>query len=66
MSKLPYLACAATLLLVGAKPQTEMFSKYKPIEAYEIRPGGLVIPRYAQGTGKFAKSGWRSAVIRPN
>jgi hypothetical protein len=48
MSRLPYLACAATVLLVGAKPQTEMFSKYKPIEAYEVRPGVVAMPRYAQ------------------
>jgi hypothetical protein len=25
-----------------------MFPKYKPIEAYEIRPGVLAMPRYAQ------------------
>lgn len=48
MPKLPCLACLATLLLMVAKPQTEMFSKYKSIEAYEIRPGVFAMPRYAE------------------
>jgi len=48
MSRLPYLACVATVLLIGAKPQTEMFSKYKPVEAYELRPGILAMPKYAE------------------
>lgn len=46
MSKLPYLACIAVLLLLGAKSQNEMFAKYKQVEAYEIRPGVLAMPRY--------------------
>ena len=48
MSRLPYLACAAALFMIGAKPQTEMFAKYKPVEAYEIRPGVLAMPRYTE------------------
>jgi hypothetical protein len=48
MSKMPYFACAAALLLLGAKPQSNLFAKYKPVEAYEIRPGVLAMPRYAE------------------
>jgi hypothetical protein len=48
MSKLPYFACAACLLLLGAKPQNEMFAKFNSVEAYEIRPGMLAMPKYAE------------------
>lgn len=47
MSKLIGLACAVVLLIPGAKPQTDQFSKYKAVEAYEIRPGILMMPRYS-------------------
>jgi hypothetical protein len=48
MSMLPYLAGAAALVLVGAQPQIELFAKYKHVKAYEIRPGALAMPRYAE------------------
>jgi hypothetical protein len=38
---------AAVLLLVAASPVRERFAKYKTVEAYEIRPGILMMPRYA-------------------
>ncbi len=47
MSKLIGLACAVVLLVPGAKLQTDQFSKYKTVEAYEIRPGILMMPRYS-------------------
>jgi hypothetical protein len=46
MSKLISLAFAAVLLL-SANPVRENFAKYKAIEAYEIRPGVLMMPRYS-------------------
>jgi hypothetical protein len=48
MSRLLGFVCIATILLLGAKPQNEMFSKYKSVEAYEIRPGVLAMPRYTE------------------
>jgi hypothetical protein len=38
---------AALLLLFAANPAREKFAKYKAVEAYEIRPGILMMPRYA-------------------
>ena len=38
---------AAVLLLAAANPAREKFAKYKAVEAYEIRPGILMMPRYA-------------------
>jgi hypothetical protein len=47
MSKLIGLAFAAMFLLPSASPVRENFAKYKAIEAYEIRPGILMMPRYS-------------------
>ena len=47
MLKLIGLACTAILLLFVAKPQSDKFSKYKTVEAYEIRPGILMVPTYS-------------------
>jgi hypothetical protein len=47
MAKLIGLAFAASLLLLSANPDRERFGKYKVIEAYEIRPGILIMPRYS-------------------
>jgi hypothetical protein len=48
MSKLIGLCFAATtLLLLSANPAHEKFAKYKAVEAYEIRPGVLMMPRYS-------------------
>ena len=38
---------AVVLLLVAANPAREKFAKYKTVEAYEIRPGILMMPRYS-------------------
>ncbi len=47
MAKLIGLVCALALLLFPAKPQNERFSKYKRVEAYEVRPGVLMMPAYS-------------------
>jgi hypothetical protein len=47
MSKLIGLAFAAMLLLLSAHPGREQFAKYKAVEAYEVRPGILMMPRYS-------------------
>jgi hypothetical protein len=36
----------ALLLLGAAEPGRERFAKYKAIEAYEVRPGFIALPRY--------------------
>ena len=47
MSKLIGMGLAAVLLLVQGGTTHQNFAKYKSIEAYEIRPGILMMPRYA-------------------
>jgi hypothetical protein len=47
MLKVIGLACMSMLLLFYASPQSSRFSGYKTVEAYEIRPGILMMPRYA-------------------
>jgi hypothetical protein len=47
MSKLIALSVLAMLLVPTSNPGRERFAKYKAIEAYEIRPGILVMPRYS-------------------
>ncbi len=47
MSKLVGLACTAMILLSAGRPQGNKFSKYQTIEAYEIRPEILMMPRYS-------------------
>ncbi|HEY6252363.1 MAG TPA: hypothetical protein VI685_20605 [Candidatus Angelobacter sp.] len=48
MLKLSFLVCAVALLFPSEGPQNGKFSKYKPVEAYEIRPGILMMPKYAE------------------
>lgn len=48
MSKLIGVIWIAVLLFPIASAQSDHFSKYKAIEAYEIRPGILMMPRYAE------------------
>ncbi len=47
MMRLIGMACAIAFLLFPTKPQFERFSKYKRVEAYEVRPGILMMPRYS-------------------
>jgi len=48
MSRFIGLACVCMLLFPVIRPQGgDRFSKYQPVEAYEIRPGILMMPRYS-------------------
>ncbi len=47
MSKLIASVVAGILLLPALNTGRERFAKYKPVEAYEIRPGILMMPRYS-------------------
>lgn len=47
MTRLTGLACAIAFLFLPVNFQNEQFSKYKRVEAYEVRPGILMMPRYA-------------------
>jgi hypothetical protein len=47
MSKLIVSLVAAALLISAPNPDREKFKKYKAVEAYEIRPGILMMPRYS-------------------
>ena len=48
MLKLSILACVMALLFLPTGPQNGKFSKYKAVAAYEIRPGILMMPKYAE------------------
>lgn len=47
MSKLISMVVAAMFLLPTTNPDRQKFAKYRSVEAYEIRPGILMMPRYA-------------------
>jgi hypothetical protein len=47
MSKLIASVLAAMLFLSTSNLGREKFAKYKAVEAYEIRPGILMMPRYS-------------------
>jgi hypothetical protein len=44
------------MLLLSLNPAHEQFAKYKAIEAYEVRPGILMMPRYS-GDGQVCEIG---------
>jgi len=64
MSRLVGLAFAVALLLSSANPVREAFSRYKVIEAYEIRPGILVMPRYS-ADGQLCEVGLQRRLYSP-
>jgi hypothetical protein len=47
MLKLIGLVCTSMFLLSSATPQNSEFPAYKAVEVYEIRPGILMMPTYA-------------------
>ena len=47
MSKIVGLTCTFVFLFLVARPHSDKFVKYKAVEAYEIRPGILMMPRYS-------------------
>jgi hypothetical protein len=47
MWKVTIFVCSLALVAIAAKPQNDMFMKYKAVEAYEIRPGILMMPKYS-------------------
>jgi hypothetical protein len=49
MTKWIALACAMAFVFLPTNSQNERFSKYKRIEAYQIRPGIMIIPKYSTG-----------------
>jgi hypothetical protein len=47
MLKVIGLASTIVLLVTSASPQRSRFSAYKAVEAYEVRPGILMMPTYS-------------------
>jgi len=47
MSKLISSIIAVLLLVTSVNPDRERFAKYKSVEAYEVRPGLLMLPTYS-------------------
>ena len=54
MARLISVACVVALLLPIAEPQHGRFSGDTPVEAYEIRPGILIMPKYT-GDGQLCQ-----------
>src|ERR1700727_2965781 len=48
MSQLIGLACTLMLLFSAQNAHGDRFLKFKAVEAYEIRPGILMMPRYTE------------------
>jgi len=51
-------------VLLCTKPEAARFSKYKPIESYQIRPGILIMPRYSQD-GQVCEIGVEKRLYSP-
>jgi len=47
MSRLAGLLCVTAFLLLHVNFRNERFSKYTQVDAYEVRPGILMMPRYS-------------------
>jgi hypothetical protein len=41
-----FIGLAVALFSLGSQPNSGVLSKYKKVEAYEIRPGVLAMPKY--------------------
>ena len=48
MAKIILSAACVLLLFITASPQKNPMTKYKAVEAYEIRPGILMLPTYSE------------------
>jgi hypothetical protein len=46
MSKFVGLSLSILIMLIAATTTQERFAKYRKVEAYEVRPGILAMPRY--------------------
>jgi hypothetical protein len=55
---------AVSLLLTTTNLFAEQFDKYKKIEAYEVRPGILVLPRYS-ADGEVCEIGIQKELYSP-
>lgn len=58
------VALLVTFILAGAGQQSEIFQKFRRIEAYEVRPGILMFPRYA-ANGKVCEIGIEGRAYSP-
>ena len=56
MRKTAQSICSAVLLLVVSKAQTSRLPQYRAVEAYEIRPGILMMPKYS-ADGQICEAG---------
>ena len=64
MSKIIGLACTAAVLFLFVGQQSGRFAKYKTVEAYEIRPGILMMPSYSDD-GQVCKIGLEKVHYSP-
>jgi hypothetical protein len=58
-------ACLTTFVLLGAQSHRDMFSKYKPLEAYEVHPTIMAVPRYA-ADGQVCEVGLQRMLYSPD
>jgi hypothetical protein len=58
-------ACSAAFLLLGVQSHRDMFSKYKPVEAYEVRPTVMAVPRYSTD-GQVCEIGLQRELYSPD
>jgi hypothetical protein len=64
MSKVITVACMFLAALLGTASQGGRFHKYRAIEAYEVRPGIIIIPTYSED-GQVCEIGLESLHYSP-
>ena len=65
MFRMVGLGCVSAFLLLFANQHSSQFSRYKAVEAYEIRPGILMMPRYS-ADGKVCEIGLQKRLYSPD
>ena len=59
------ILCIGLLLCIPANSQSSRFSNYKSVEAYEVRPGILMMPRYSKD-GQVCEIGLQKQLYLPD
>ena len=65
MAKLFWLVGMAAALVTVASGQSDQFSKYNRVEAYEARPNVLMMPRYTT-SNQVCEIGFQKRLYSPN
>lgn len=62
--KITSMACVAMLLFFAVAQRKETPAKYQAVEAYEVRPGILMMPKYSEN-GQICEMGLEKRLYSP-